>query len=76
MLHEGKVLIKPIDLKEQIAWAELQGVVVVGLMPPGKVNRLYMSSLSVEQLCQLKCQLDAHLTCLLSGPQGALDESF
>jgi len=73
---KGRRPIKPEDIKEQIPWAELEGVVVLGLMPEGKVNKLFMSSLSVEQLCQLKCQLEAHLVHLLVTEKGALDESF
>lgn len=67
MLNEGERLIKPEQIKNQVEWDKLEGVVVLGLAPKGKRNTLQMSSITVNELSFLVAQLNAHLACLL-GP--------
>lgn len=63
--HEKWVL--PQDIKEQVEWEKLEGVVILGLKGKGLQNTIAMSSLAIEELVMLSKQLDAHVTCLL-GP--------
>lgn len=67
MLHEDQRLIKPADIASQVPWEKLEAVVVLGLKKQGERNALFMSTLTVDELCVLSKQLDAHLTCIL-GP--------
>lgn len=64
MLHEEGRLVKPVDIKEQVDWANLEGVVILGLNKKGKVNTLQMSTLTVEELALLSLQLQSHLVCM------------
>lgn len=65
MLHEGQRLIIPKDLREQILWDKLEGVVVLGLAKDGQANTLQMSTVTINELVMLSAQLSAHVTCLL-----------
>lgn len=65
MLHEGQRLIKPENVKEQILWDKLEGVVVLGLAKDGQTNTLQMSTVTINELVMLSAQLQAHVTCLL-----------
>lgn len=67
MLNEGQRLIRPEQIKDQIQWDKLEGVVVLGLSKKGEVNTLQMSTITIEELAMLTSQLQAHLVCLL-GP--------
>lgn len=67
MLNDGQRLIRPDQIKNQIQWDKLEGVVVLGLSKKGEVNTLHMSTITVEELALLTAQLQAHLVCLL-GP--------
>lgn len=67
MLSGDERPILPTQIKDQIPWEDFEAVVVLGLKPKGKINSLFMSSLTVDELCVLSKQLDAHITCLL-GP--------
>ena len=70
MLNEGERLIKPINVKEQVEWEKLEGVVVLGMKGKGLSNVLHMSSVTIEELAMLNSQLTAHLNYLL----GPMDE--
>jgi hypothetical protein len=59
--------ITPEQIRDQIPWEDFETVVIIGQKPKGKTNSLFMSSLTIEELCVLSKQLDAHITCLL-GP--------
>jgi hypothetical protein len=65
VLHEGQRLIKPENVKEQILWDKLEGVVVLGLAKDGQTNTLQMSTVTINELVMLSAQLQAHVTCLL-----------
>lgn len=67
MLNEGERLIKPIQIKDQIDWENLEAVVVLGLNKKGQQNVLHMSSIKIEELAFISKQLDSHITCLM-GP--------
>ena len=67
MLNEGERLIKPEQIKDQVPFDKLEGVVILGLSKPGEENKLFMSTLSVNELVMLSAQLQAHVTCIL-GP--------
>lgn len=60
-------MILPVDVKAQVPWQDLEGVVILGLAKKGEMNVLHMSSVTVDELAFLTAQLQAHLTCLL-GP--------
>lgn len=70
MLREGDRLIKPEDILKQIPAKDLEGVIILGLAKKGEVNKIYMSSITVEEISFLSAQLSAHVTCLL----GPMDE--
>lgn len=67
MLHEGDRLIKPLDIKDQVPWDKIEGVVILCLNKKNEVNQLFMSSVTVEEIAYMSKQLDSHVTCLL-GP--------
>lgn len=67
MLSEGLRTIKPEQVRNQVQWDKLEGVVILGLAKKGESNVLHMSTVTVEELAFLSKQLDAHVTCLL-GP--------
>lgn len=67
MLSEGLRIIKPEQVRNQVQWDKLEGVVILGLAKKGESNVLHMSTVTVEELAFLSKQLDAHVTCLL-GP--------
>jgi hypothetical protein len=67
MLGEGLRTIKPEQVRNQVQWDKLEGVVILGLAKKGESNILHMSTVTVEELAFLSKQLDAHVTCLL-GP--------
>lgn len=67
MLSEGLRTIKPEQVRNQVQWDKLEGVVILGLAKNGESNILHMSTVTVEELAFLSKQLDAHVTCLL-GP--------
>lgn len=66
-LNEEGRLIRPEQIKDQVPFSELEGVVILGLGKEGQENTLFMSSLSINELVMLSAQLQAHVTCLL-GP--------
>lgn len=67
---DGERPIKPEAIKNQIPWDEATAVVVLVLMPDGKTNKLYMSSLSWNESAILSKQFDSHL----SGLHGLMEE--
>jgi hypothetical protein len=67
MLQEGERLIGPVQVKNQVEWEKLEGVVVLGLGKKGEQNVLHMSTVTIEELALLSKQLDSHLVCLM-GP--------
>lgn len=80
MLKEGDVIdiksqrpvIRPLDIKEQIPWAEAKGVAVLVLNGAGQHNQLFLSDMSMEQLTFLSKQLDSHITSIM----GTMKEGF
>ena len=66
-LNEGQRLIKPDQVKLQVNWDKLDGVVVLGLAKNGEQNVLHMSSVTINELTFLSQQLQAHINYLL-GP--------
>lgn len=67
MLNEGERLVRPEQIMKQVPWDKLEGVVILGLGKKGEHNKLFMSTVTVEELAMLSKQLDSHLTCLM-GP--------
>lgn len=65
MLNEGPRTIRPEQVRNQIQWDKLEGVVVLALGKPSEHNALHMSTITVNELALLTAQLQAHLTCLL-----------
>lgn len=65
MLNNEKRLIKPENVRNQVAWDKAEGVVVLCLGKIGEANTLHMSTLTINELALLSAQLQAHLTCLL-----------
>lgn len=71
MLREGNRAILPADLKDQIPFEKLDGIVVLGLSKVGQENILMMSTLTLDELASLSKQLDSHITYLM-GPMKEL----
>lgn len=59
---DGERPIKPHQIRDQIPWDKAEAVVVLVQMPNGDTNRLFMSSLSFNELMVLSKQLDSHVT--------------
>lgn len=64
--------ITPEMIMHQVPWKEAESVVILVNMGQGKVNQLYSSTMSWEQLSWMSKQLDAHITCHI----GVMKEGF
>lgn len=68
----AEIKISALNVARQVPWENLKGAVILGLEGEGKANKLYMSSISVNDLVMLSNQLQAHIAYLL----GPMDEGF
>lgn len=71
-------LIMPEDIVPQIPFNKMEGVVVLSLMPDGQPNRIWLSSVTVQELAFIAQQLQAHVNYILTGQNGQppLEEGF
>lgn len=60
-------MVKPADIASQVPWDQFEAVAIVCLSPEGKRNKLYMSTMTVDELSFLTQQLQSHTACVL-GP--------
>lgn len=67
-----QVMVTPEEISKQVPWKEAKSAIILLDMGPGKVNSIFLSTMSLDQMAWLSKQLDAHLTCLL----GPMKEGF
>ena len=63
MLHEGQRLVKPVDVLEQVKLQapKLEAVVVLGLGKIGEPNKIWMSTLTINELSFLAQHFQAEM---------------
>ena len=63
MLHEGQRLVKPEDILKQIRPENYDAVVVLGLGKVGQPSDIWMSTLTINELCFLAQHFQAEMVC-------------